>query len=315
MKQRLVWPLMLVLLLSAMSAYAQESGTAIELKDFTGRAVTLSAQPQRVAALSASIAEAWLEAGGSLTGATEDAFEQLALGEDVQVIGTIKEPNAEALLSLAPDLVLITDDIASHASLLETLDAVGIASYAVSLDTLEDYIRAMTDFTRLTGREDLYEQNVTAVQQETGQLLGRLPEGETAPTALFLRAFSSGVKVKARDHVVCDILEDAGASNVAAGNPALEELSLEAIVAADPEYIFVVTMGSDEEKALAAFDSLLASNPAWGMLSAVQEGRVYVLPRELFHYKPNARWAEAYEYLLAILYPDVYAAPENHEAN
>ena len=51
------------------------------------------------------------------------------------------------------------------------------------------------------------------------------------------------------------------------------------------------------------------------MLSAVQEGRVYVLPRELFHYKPNARWAEAYEYLLAILYPDVYAAPENHEAN
>lgn len=139
-------------------------------------------------------------------------------------------------------------------------------------------------------------------------------ENAAAPTALFLRAFSTGVKVKARDHVVCDILADIGADNVAAGNPALEELSLEAIIAADPQFLFVVTMGSDEEKALAAFDALLASNPAWGTLTAVQEGRVYVLPRELFHYKPNARWAEAYKYLLAILYPDLYASPASDEA-
>ena len=98
------------------------------------------------------------------------------------------------------------------------------------------------------------------------------------------------------------ILADIGADNVAAGNPALEELSLEAIIAADPQFLFVVTMGSDEEKALAAFDALLASNPAWGTLAAVQEGRVYVLPRELFHYKPNARWAESYAYLYELLF-------------
>lgn len=106
-------------------------------------------------------------------------------------------------------------------------------------------------------------------------------ENAAAPTALFLRAFSTGVKVKARDHVVCDILADIGADNVAAGNPALEELSLEAIVAADPQFLFVVTMGSDEEKALAAFDALLASNPAVDTLTAVQEGRVYVLPARI----------------------------------
>ena len=30
-----------------------------------------------------------------------------------------------------------------------------------------------------------------------------------------------------------------------------------------------------------------------------------LLPRELFHYKPNARWGESYAYLAKILYPDL----------
>ena len=46
------------------------------------------------------------------------------------------------------------------------------------------------------------------------------------------------------------------------------------------------------------------SNPAWSGLSAVKNGRYLLLPRDLFHYKPNARWGESYAYLANILYPD-----------
>ena len=42
--------------------------------------------------------------------------------------------------------------------------------------------------------------------------------------------------------------------------------------------------------------------PAWGALTAVREGRVVELDKSLFHYKPNARWAQAYETLEALLY-------------
>ena len=38
------------------------------------------------------------------------------------------------------------------------------------------------------------------------------------------------------------------------------------------------------------------------VLSAVKGGRCHYLPKELFQYKPNARWAEAYEYLIDLLY-------------
>ena len=81
----------------------------------------------------------------------------------------------------------------------------------------------------------------------------------------------------------------------------LENLSMEVVVEEDPEYIFVTTMGSSSE-ALAALSQNIKSNPAWKSLTAVKEGRYYELDPELFHEKPNERWAESYARLAQILY-------------
>ena len=121
---------------------------------------------------------------------------------------------------------------------------------------------------------------------------------------LFLRAYSSGAKAKAKEHIVCDILSDLGAVNIAASETSLlENLSLEVIAREDPDFIFVVTMGSDETAAIARLEETLFSQPLWQSLSAMEEGRLVYLPKDLFHYKPNARWAEAYRYVFDILYP------------
>jgi iron complex transport system substrate-binding protein len=34
----------------------------------------------------------------------------------------------------------------------------------------------------------------------------------------------------------------------------------------------------------------------------VQNGRYTVLPKDLFHYKPNERWGESYAYLYEIIF-------------
>ena len=80
---------------------------------------------------------------------------------------------------------------------------------------------------------------------------------------------------------------------------------MEEIIRRDPHWIFVVTMG-DEAAAAAYMRQNLESDPAWNGLSAVQEGRCVLLPQDLFHYKPNERWDESYEYLAKILYPDLF---------
>ncbi|NMB09003.1 MAG: ABC transporter substrate-binding protein [Tissierellia bacterium] len=50
----------------------------------------------------------------------------------------------------------------------------------------------------------------------------------------------------------------------------------------------------------------MESNPAWSTLSAVKNDRYIILPKDLYMFKPNHRYAEAYEGLAKILYPEVF---------
>ena len=79
---------------------------------------------------------------------------------------------------------------------------------------------------------------------------------------------------------------------------------MEAILEADPEYIFVVLQGADPANAQEILETTLLSNPAWNTLTAVKEGRYYVMDQVLYNLKPNGRWGEAYEQLADILYPE-----------
>ena len=84
-----------------------------------------------------------------------------------------------------------------------------------------------------------------------------------------------------------------------------EDLSIEEIVKSDPDYIFVTTMG-DEENAKAYLENNALNHPAWSGLTAVKDNNYYILPKDLFHYKPNNRWSESYEYLAKIIWPEIF---------
>ena len=83
----------------------------------------------------------------------------------------------------------------------------------------------------------------------------------------------------------------------------LDTLSLEEILLRDPSYIFITTMG-DPEAAQDYVRSLFAQE-GWQDLSAVQSGCYTFLSKDMFHFKPNQNWAEAYRLLAQLLYPDL----------
>ena len=80
---------------------------------------------------------------------------------------------------------------------------------------------------------------------------------------------------------------------------------MEQVILTDPDFIFILTMG-DEQAAAEYMRTNLENDPAWQGLSAVRDGRCYILPQELFHYKPNQRWDESYEYLAKIVFPEIF---------
>lgn len=294
---------------AAESASSQlESAGEVSITDSNGSQITLDTSAPRVVAAYGSFAEAWLLAGGELCGVTQDALEQRDLGlpEDIAVVGTVKEPNAEEIIALEPDLVLLASDITAQAEIRDVLENAGLACAFFQVDTFADYAFMMEQLCAVTGREDLYEENVTQVGQQIEEAQAKAALSSTRPNVLLIRAFSTGIKAKTDDELAGAILKDLGAHNIADDHPSmLEDLSLEEVIAADPDYIFVTTMG-DEQKALDYLNGLIQQNPAWSELSAVKEDRYIVLPKDLFHYKPNNRWGESYQYLGEILYPELF---------
>lgn len=285
-----------------------ESVGEVSITDSNGSQITLDTSAPRVVAAYGSFAEAWLLAGGELVGVTQDALEQRDLGlpEDIAVVGTVKEPNAEEIIALEPDLVLLASDITAQADIRDVLENAGLACAFFQVDTFADYAFMMEQLCAITGREDLYEENVTQVGQQIEEAQANAALSSTRPNVLLIRAFSTGIKAKTDDELAGAILKDLGAHNIADDHPSmLEDLSLEEVIAADPDYIFVTTMG-DEQKALDYLNGLIQQNPAWSELSAVKEDRYIVLPKDLFHYKPNNRWGESYQYLGEILYPELF---------
>lgn len=285
-----------------------ESAGEVSITDSNGSQITLDTSAPRVVAAYSSFAEAWLLAGGELCGVTQDALEQRDLGlpEDIAVVGTVKEPNAEEIIALEPDLVLLASDITAQAEIRDVLENAGLACAFFQVDTFADYAFMMEQLCAVTGREDLYEENVTQVGQQIEEAQAKAALSSTRPNVLLIRAFSTGIKAKTDDELAGAILKDLGAHNIADDHPSmLEDLSLEEVIAADPDYIFVTTMG-DEQKALDYLNGLIQQNPAWSELSAVKEDRYIVLPKDLFHYKPNNRWGESYQYLGEILYPQMF---------
>jgi len=288
---------------------AQTGDYFYSFEDALGNQVKLKEQPSRVISLVGSYAEIWVLAGGEPVGVTNDVITErnMELPEGTKIIGTIKDPNLEEMLTLSPDFVLLSPNIDSHVKLAQTLKKSGIAHAFFDVEHFEDYLNMLKICTDITGNKELYDKNGVQVQKNIQDILSKIDtSAEDKPSILLIRAFSSGAKAKSDDNMACRILNDLGTENIASRHSSLlEDLSMEVILQEDPDFIFVITMG-DSEKAIEGLKQGIEKNPVWSGLTAVKDGRYIVLPKDLFHYKPNARWGESYEYLAKILYPDKF---------
>lgn len=281
-----------------------ENTSAVTFTDALGREITVS-KPERVVTLLGSFCDEWLLAGGNVVGTASDSFTSfdLNLDESVEDIGSHMTPDAEKIIALNPDFVIASSYTEAQVELLETLEKAGITVAYFYINNFDDYLASLKIFTDITGRPDLYELNGEKVAEEIEQ--ARLRIDGSKPTVLFIRAAATSVKVKGSEGTVGgEILKDLDTVNIADSEGLLEDISMEAIILADPDYIFVTTQGSNLEAALENVEQLMTGNPAWESLKAVQNGHYYVIDKALYNSKPNARWGEAYQKLADILYSE-----------
>ena len=289
---------------SAAPGFAETS--AVTFEDDLGRTVTVE-RPERVAVLIGSFAHIWYLAGGldSLVAAASDTWTgfDIPLDEAVLNLGSTKQVSLEAVIAANPDFVIASVNTDADLALREPLEAMGIPTAYFQVSTVEDYLRMLDILTQITGCRENFERYGTSVLSQVEAAKEKADGSD--PTALYIRVSGSGCRVKnSENSVLGEMLRDLGAVNIADSEDSLlENLSMEVIMQQDPEFIFVVLQSSDPSVAQGVLEKTLLCDPAWDSLTAVQEGRFYLMDPALYNLKPNDRWGEAYENLAAILYP------------
>lgn len=265
-------------------------------------------KPQRVAVLFSSLAEIWLEAGGTVDITVGEAVERGFAPEGTPTVdsGAGKTVNVERLIAEKPDLVICSADIPAQVEAARILEATGTPTLVLRVDTFDDYLEALKAMTAITENEAAYARGL-AMKAEINALLATHAAACEGKTVLFVRAGStaSATKVKGSDdHFAAEMLRELGCVNIADGNPlSLDSMGMEAVIAANPDFIFFSLMGN-EPAARANIETLLATEP-WQTLDAVKNGKTFILERSLFHFKPCARWLNAYVALAEMLTEEI----------
>lgn len=274
--------------------------------DDMGNEITLQEKPKQVAVLFSSYADVWVSAGGTVDITVGESIERGFAAKTATLVddGAGKTINTEVLVASEPDLVICSADIEAQVEAAELLNSNGIPTACFQVDSFRDYLDMLKICTDITGDKEAYTRNGTEVEKRIEEVLQEAKTKDGEQKILFVRAGSSSSATKAKtadQHFACKMLQELGTYNIAENAAVLlDGLSIEEILREDPDYIFISTMGKEQE-AIEYMDTVL-QQPEWQSLTAIKTGRYTYLPKELFQFKPNARWDEAYTYLMDLLY-------------
>lgn len=290
-----------VVFLCAVSACGSEKKSAekaenIVITDDNGREIAFDKKPQKIIVTSASFIEPLYAVGGEIIGRPDSKMKIPDAAKKAKVIGKVYQVDAEELLSLEPDLVVINKG--KNERLIETLEASGIKTIIVEMKTYEEVKRTLSLFAKLTENEKKAEEIIATMDKEIESVKTKLPQGK--PKIAILHGTSQNVTLETKTSIAGNIAKMLGLQNIAddmkalPNNPSAAPYSLETLAEKNPDIIFVTTMGKEKEIESAMLKSM-EENPAWGAVDAVKNKKVYFLSQEHFLFSPGIHYPKAVE--------------------
>ena len=190
---------------------------------------------------------------------------------DVEIVGTVRETNVEAVVQTRPDLIL-----AAAGTTQAQYDALSAIAPTVVPETPEfgDWERPTLTYATALGRADDAQALLDDLDARAAELEDRIDDPGTAVVA---RWMPNGPIVMSSSLMSGRLVEATGDELPAVADftdkPHTDPLSLENLSAVDADVLYVATLNHDGEAALAAAQA----QPAFARLAAAREGRVHAV--------------------------------------
>ena len=270
-----------------------QAGGAFTVVDMIGREVAFEKTAEKVVAITPSDAENLNAIGAvdSLVGIgtyVDNPEEILSL----PVVASGSDLNAEEIIALEPDLVLMADMAKSEEQIKILTDA-GVNVVVTKAGTIEEVYEALELIGKVMNKEaeatkviEDMKNSFAAIEAKKADLAGKKIYFEVSPLEYGL--WSAGA------HTFMDeIAQIVGLENIFADVEGWSEVSEEEVIARNPDYIVTISMGSMEGPS--PVEEIMA-RPGWEGITAVKEGKILnLVDNELS--RPSVRLVQGAEAL------------------
>jgi iron complex transport system substrate-binding protein len=236
--------------------------------------LTLDQRPERIVSLSPTGTEMLfaVEAGSQVVAVDDfSTFPANAPKTDLSAY----QPNAEAVATYQPDLVVLSND---SENIVARLQALSIPTFlAPAATTLDDTYQQIRDLGALTGHRAEAEALATQMRDEITKLVADVPS-RTTPLTYYYELDPNYYSVTSKTFIG-SLFANAGLQNIAdatAGGNDYPQLSAEVIVSANPDLIFLADTVCCGQSA-----GTVAARPGWGGMTAVTTGGVVALDDDI----------------------------------
>ncbi|PEZ54951.1 iron-hydroxamate ABC transporter substrate-binding protein [Bacillus cereus] len=277
------------------SAIKTEKGKEkIEITDLSGRKVTFDKVPESFATLSMGDMDIIHALGGKIVGRPDT---KLTLPDELkkaQVIGNAHQPNFEQIASLKPDVLVANNGFQKN---VPTVEGQGTQVIISSANSVQDIQKNIELYGTVMKKED----KAKEINQKMNDQMKKY-EKKSDVKALLVYGAPGTYLAALPTSLSGDILEKTGGKNIASDFPETKEypqyaqLSVERIIEANPDVIYLITHG-DPKSVKKAFEGEMMKNEAWKNLEAVKQNRVVILPPDLFGSNPGTRVTEAMDFM------------------
>jgi len=288
-------------LLVSMVAGCQPQFQSGTYTDDMGRVVAIDQVPQRIVSFGPSITEILFALGleEKVVGVSNycDYPEAVTLKAK---IGDAFNPSLERIVELEPDLVLTV----KQEQLNREPDAVGIKFMVLHPEEIDGILGDIELVGEITGTKKRAEELVKDMQDSISQVIALMEDVPEVRVFFIVDATDLTLPWTAGTGSFIDaLITMAGGENIAAkAQGAWVQFSLEQIVSSDPEVIIIQTMIggiptiSKEE---------LEEHPVWGEMTAVRQGKVYIIDGDLVS-RSGPRIVQGLEEMAKIIHPELF---------
>lgn len=261
------------------------------VSDALDQRVCLAEPAQRVVSLSPGATELLFSAGaGDRVVAVSAWSDYPAEAADLPQVGDSNRLDLEAIVSLAPDLVVAWVDGNSR-SQLERLSDLGIHVFWLAPRTFDDIAAAVSDLALLTGLLDLGNERAEAFRAEMAALEAQYADAR--PVKVFYQIWEQPLMTVNREELISKAISLCGGVNVFGELPRLvPRISREAVLEANPEAI--ITAGSSDDR------QWLEAWREFPGLAAVAADNLFLEPPDLLA-RPTLRMADGARHLCQTL--------------